>query len=159
MQPVCKSMERGTWSVRRVGIWLCALSIGVVGCSARRSYDVYVPGAEVARRALDVALQAWQSGKPIRTFADDGKVPVQPVDNAWLNGHKLHAYEIVGPVHGDSPRCFAVRLWVDNEAEEETVRYYVLGIKPLWVFRQDDFDKMLHWSCSPTESGSVASRR
>lgn len=141
------------------GLWfgVCALVVSSIGCDSGRSYEAYVPSPEAARAALDTALQAWQHGHPMSTIVDSGPVPIQPVDNVWVQGRKLRSYEVVAQVHGDSPRCFAVRLWLDHQTEAETVRYYVLGINPLWVFRQDDLDMTSHWGCPPAASGAVAS--
>src|SRR5579884_288358 len=129
-------------------LWALLVGLASTGC-AQRGYDDYVPSPQLARRALEDALQTWQRGEHVHTLDRGDSVPVQPVDSAWTAGHKLRSFEVVGETHGDSPRCFAVRLWLDNQNDEQLVRYYVLGIKPLWVFRQDDYDMMAHWECPP----------
>ncbi len=59
---------------------------------------------------------------------------------------RLLDYEVAGPlmVVGKS-RPFAVRLVLDAPRETIAARYIVMGRDPLWVFRQEDFDRMLHW--------------
>lgn len=42
-------------------------------------------------------------------------------------------------------RPFAVRLVLDKPSETVATRYLVMGQDPLWVFRQEDFERMLHW--------------
>jgi hypothetical protein len=57
---------------------------------------------------------------------------------------KLIAYEILGEVPGDTPRCFAVDLQYDPPRREKA-RFVVVGIDPLWVFRLEDYQLLAHW--------------
>jgi len=127
--------------------WLGLLLLGGAGCAGSgRSYDDYIPPRDQARQALEVSLTAWQHGRPPGRMDTDSP-PVQAVDCRWLAGQKLRAYEIVGEVHGDSPRCFAVKLMLKDPPQTQQVRYYVVGISPLWVLRQEDYDMLAHWEC------------
>jgi hypothetical protein len=62
-------------------------------------------------------------------------------------------------------RPFAVRLILGEPREIVATRYLVLGLDPLWVFRQEDFERMLHWehkmdgTAGPPSVGSVANGR
>jgi hypothetical protein len=127
--------------------WLGLLLLGGAGCAGGGGgYDAYIPPRDQARHALEVSLNAWQHGRPPGRMDTDAP-PVQAVDCKWLAGQKLRAYDIVGEVHGDSPRCFAVKLTLENPSQAQQVRYYVVGISPLWVLRQEDYDMLAHWEC------------
>jgi hypothetical protein len=60
-------------------------------------------------------------------------------------GQKLARYEIVGELPSDEGRLFAVRVHLENPAAEAKVNFLVVGIDPLWVFRQEDYQMVTHW--------------
>jgi hypothetical protein len=134
--------------------WALVL-LGAAGCGPRGD-ERYVPAEPVARQALEAALRAWQDGRPPGQF-DSAAAPVMVVDSGRRPGQRLRGHDILGEVHGDGPRCFAVRLLLDNPPEERKARYVVFGISPLWVFRQEDYETMAHWGCGgTTEKGPAA---
>jgi len=57
-------------------------------------------------------------------------------------GHKLGSFEIVShePNQG-GPQWFSVKLVLKKPAGEQMVRYCVLGNDPLWVYREEDYNK------------------
>jgi hypothetical protein len=127
--------------------WTLAL-LGVAGCS-RPGPEQYVPAEPDARQALETVLRAWQDGQapgPINTATP----PVVAVDTLRRPGQQLRRYAILGEVPGEGPRCFAVRLLLDSPEEEQKARFIILGISPLWVFRQEDYERMIHWECNMT---------
>ncbi len=110
----------------------------LVGCSreGKRTED-FTPPADKARQALEAALNHWKSGQ------QPGQVPgtsptVEVVDSKWKAGQKLKEFEILGEEPGTEPRFFKVRLTPPTGPAQE-VRYAVLGIDPLWVYREEDF--------------------
>ncbi len=125
--------------------WIFLAAI-LPGCSRVRSAERYVPDVESARAALAAALTAWQDDRPAGAITQVSP-PVQVVDCQRQAGRRLERYQILGEVAGDSPRCFAVRLVFDNPPDEQTVRYVVVGIDPLWVFHEDDYHMLAHWEC------------
>jgi hypothetical protein len=40
---------------------------------------------------------------------------------------------------------FTVKLTLEDPATELKARYVVVGIDPVWVFRQEDYDMLSHW--------------
>lgn len=60
-------------------------------------------------------------------------------------GQRLEEYQILGEVPGDAPRCFAVKATFSNPAAEERIRFVVIGIDPLWVWRHEDLELLSHW--------------
>jgi hypothetical protein len=133
----------------RPKLWVCvSVSCLAVVFIARwfleRSTANFVPSEATARVALDCALRDWQSGQASDTFSDES-MTVHSADSVRQSKRALQAYEILGPVAGDSPRCFAVRLELDGPRENVSTRYVVFGRNPYWVVRHDDLEMIAHW--------------
>jgi hypothetical protein len=134
---------------RRALPFLALLAMGPIlsacGWSGREEgFEGFTPSPELARTALAASLQAWKDGRPpgaVTTMTPT----VETVDTDRTPDRPLKAFEILGPVGGDDLRCFAVRLTFDDAPEEQVVRYVVLGKDPLWVYRQEDLERMTHW--------------
>lgn len=147
--------RRGIRVTRRIS--LAALAVGLAlpaaGCQARRAED-FIPSAESSRAALAAALDTWRNGgsrvEPIA--AADRKLGVEWVDNVRAPGRKLADYAILGETPATNARAFVVTLHLTDPPEEVKCRYLVVGIDPLWVFRQEDYDMLAHWDhVMPTE--------
>jgi hypothetical protein len=125
----------------RAAIVVAGLAVAA-GCSKGGGEERYVPAESNAREALTAALTKWKNGEPISGQVPVGKVKVQVLDQAWTNGVKLQEYDIVGeePPAGAGPRVFSVRL--KTAKGEQTARYYVFGIDPLWVCDEAGYKKM-----------------
>jgi hypothetical protein len=135
-------MTRRPWSL----VWVAAL---LGGCAGRPA-DRYVPSPDRARQALETALAAWQSGRPPGPV--EGTSPaVILVDSHRRPGQRLCGFAILGEVPGDGPRCFAVRLKLEDPPEEQRARFVLVGIDPLWVYRHEDYEMMAHWQCAQSE--------
>jgi hypothetical protein len=115
------------------------------GCRGRsEGYERYVPPPGPARAALAAVLDAWRDGHPPEeAVGPRGNVHV--VDKQRRPGQRLAQYEILGEIAADNARGFAVRLTLEDPDEHPVVRFLVLGVEPLWVFRQDDFEMISHW--------------
>jgi hypothetical protein len=105
-----------------------------------------VPPPDVARRALDRALDAWKAGLPA-AVGPEGKTPeVGLVDGDRIEERRLLGYEVLGPIDLGVGRGFTVRLKLDApEPDEPVVRYVVFGQEPVWVFRLEDYERISHW--------------
>jgi hypothetical protein len=131
--------------MRRLLLPAAALCVTVllasgVGCR-RSSYDRYTPAEAGAREALEVALTTWQNGgRPGRI--DGSSLPIEAVDSKWIAGQRLTQFEILGEEQADTARCFSVRLRLANGRGDQTVRYYVLGRGPVWVYREEDYQAL-----------------
>jgi hypothetical protein len=126
---------------------LAALLVGLqAGCGRGDGYARYVPEPQLAERALEAVLQAWQAGQPAGELRlADPPLNVQVADAGRLPGQRLVGYEILGEVSAEGPRSLMARLQLAEPAEEREVTYYLVGIDPLWVFRQEDYDIVVHW--------------
>ena len=139
---------------------------GIVGCArAPSGYERYVPNAAKAQAALDQVLAAWKNGEPVGALQSNLEpITIQVADSTRQPGQRLTDYELLGEISGEGPRTFAVRLTLDSPSQQREVRYYLVGIDPLWVFRQEDYDALAHWDVCRAEgapertSTSVAGR-
>ncbi len=115
---------------------LLVISVGCGGAPEKK----YIPKADLARRALDAALENWRLGAkhgPVNDFA----VPVNVFDARWQNGKKLESYEILNEVPSDGPKIFLVKMKLDEDKQENEIRYFVVGKDPLLIFREQDYNK------------------
>jgi hypothetical protein len=123
----------------------CLSAAAICGCARQAdTAKTFVPAPELSRAALEAVLIDWQTGLPPGQI-DRLPVTVQAIDQHRKEGQELEEFEILGEAPGSAPRCFAVRLKLRRPEAEEKVRYVVVGINPLWVFRQEDFDGLSHW--------------
>lgn len=126
----------GWWSILPVVLLIAS------GCGDKKRN--YTPSVATAEGALRQALDAWQAGKP------SGEIPgskpaIHVVDVGRKPAQTLAGYRILGETRGPSGRTFAVSLKLSNPEEELKTQYIVVGIDPLWVFRQDDYELLSHW--------------
>jgi hypothetical protein len=124
---------------------VAALALGGWGCRGRsEGFERYVPASGPARAAVAAVLDAWRDGRS----PGDGVGPrgdIHVVDHQRRPGQKLTRYEILGEVAADDARAFAVRLTFTDPDEEQVARLLAVGLDPLWVFRQEDFEMISHW--------------
>jgi hypothetical protein len=126
----------------RRALWLVAL-VALAGCGRQAGYERFVPAEQAARDALEKALASWQRGEPHGAVA--AAPAVQFVDTHHKPNQRLKAFAVLSLAPGEGPRVFTVRLTLDGPAEEVRARYVVLGIDPMWVMRQEDYDMTAHW--------------
>ena len=124
--------------------WL-ALAALLMGCGRGDPYARYVPSEDSAESALKAGLEAWKAGAATGPVADTAKPEVIVVDSWREPKQNLESYQILGEVPGNTPRCYAVRLNLGNPEAEQRVRFVIVGIDPLWVFRYEDFQLIGHW--------------
>jgi len=110
----------------------------LAGCSGRNSLSRYEPSKQVARNAIDSALKTWKTGVPLGPIA--GKPEINLFDERWQSGKKLESYEILEEVAGSEHPQFKVRLKIAG-SKEEVNEYLAVGIDPLLVFREKDYQK------------------
>jgi hypothetical protein len=115
----------------------------LLGCGSNRA-ERFVPDEAVARQALTVAMTAWQKNEGT-SLSLDGTTAIEVVDKHRRLGQSLVQFKILGEVSGIGGRSFEVELQLDNPSQTEHVRYIVVGINPLWVFRQEDYELLSHW--------------
>lgn len=122
-----------------------AVLIFTIGCAERADQSRYYPPEDKARTALEAGLNAWQQGSLTNEVPGTKGPAVGWIDNQRSPGQLLKAFEILGLAPGDGPRVFTVRLVLENPVAEIKTRFVVVGLDPVWVFRQEDYDMLIHW--------------
>lgn len=130
-------------SRRKLAVFVVAVGFASAGCGTGNPAAKYIPSEQDARGAIAAGLDAWKAGKPAGELPGT-KPLIYVVDSYRRPGEKLVAYQILGEVPGDAPRCFAVELELEP-ARTEKVRYVSVGIDPLWVFRMEDYQLLAQW--------------
>jgi hypothetical protein len=104
---------------------------------------------------VEDVLIAWQKGRPTGRV-DSALLPVAVyvVDSHRRSGQTLRSFKILGQVAGNGPRSFVVRLSLESPTEEKNIRYLVIGLDPLWVFREEDYTMLSHWDHGADEGGA-----
>ena len=122
--------------------WTAVLGFGLlIGCQ-KAGEEKFTPSEANARQALAAALTLWRDGQAKPAQFSHGKVKVEVIDQVWADGQKLQAFDIVGEeVIANGPRVFAVKL--KTAKGEQTVKYYVIGIDPLWIYGENDYRKQM----------------
>lgn len=131
------------WACTVAVAWcLCGLS---AGCGPQSGgQERFIPAPAIAAATITRALEAWQRGEPAGEVKGTKPV-VFVVDTYRREGQTLERFEVLGEVTGLTQRTYLIKLQFANPAAEEKVRYAVLGIDPLWVYRHEDLELLTHW--------------
>jgi hypothetical protein len=131
-----------------LGSWLIAgCALIAVGCNSGPTTERFVPAPERACQALEQALRSWQQGRPPGKLEAIANPAVILVDTCRRPEQALDQFTILGEAPGEGPRCFAVNLRLQNPEETQQVRFVIFGEDPLWVYRYENFEMMIHWEC------------
>jgi hypothetical protein len=133
-------VDRGT-SVA-IGAVIVFASLSVCGCRDRTGD--FKPSATTAQNALERALKDWKEGNPAGEIA--GSKPLIYVTDVNRNPKQsLDQFKILGEKQGRSGRTYAVELSLKHPDQQLKTEYIVVGIDPLWVYRREDFELLMHW--------------
>ncbi len=141
MTAVCNSVPRGL----DLRFLFLVVSLMPCGCGKFDRSPQFIPSVTVAESAVKAGMEAWKKGEPVGLVQGVTKPSVHVVDSHRKSGQQISGYEILGEVPGNAPRCFAVKAKLSGSETTERLRYIVVGIDPLWVFRQEDYDLLSHW--------------
>lgn len=139
-------MRRRTPAISRLARIVAALA--VLGCSSCRQ-DTHAgprggpPDSQAARRAVEIALAEWRDAPPLDLTTPTIR-PVMFVDQRRQPGQRLRDFAVLGESEMDGCRRFRVRLSLADPDESFLVDYYVFGRGPIWVYRAEDFDMIMH---------------
>jgi hypothetical protein len=150
------TVQRKLWlSFMLAAPGVAALAVYVMasfpGKSAEESFARFKPSEEVAQSALEAALRSWQKGEPPGELAGPKSPAIILNDTFRQPGQTLAHFKILGEAPGDGPRCFAVRVSLRNPDEEQSLRFVVYGVDPVWVYRYEDYEMYMHWECGREE--------
>ena len=140
------------WAIAIIGV------AGVFVCGCHDRADDFKPRTELAEIALVRALEAWKSGKTAGEIA--GTKPLIHVTDSNRNPMQaLEKFKILGETPGRSGRTYAVELSLKHPDEDLKTEYVIVGVDPLWVFRREDFELLMHWDHrmpkSPADTGKL----
>jgi hypothetical protein len=116
-----------------------------------------LPTTDVARTALEGALNSWRDGGKPGTL--QGMEPaVQVNDTPWSQGDRLGSYEILKEDTNGAEKKFTVRLTLTKPDRVEDVQYYVMGKGPVMVFRDQDYQRNINMEDGPSLSKSAGKK-
>lgn len=121
-----------------------ALILGtLLACGCGKTETDYKPTATAARDALTAGLTAWKEGKAAADLASaKGPPVVHFADYQWRGGKRLANFRVLDetPTLEGSTQMFRVELEVAGE-KPQSAEYYVVGIDPLWIMRDRDYQQ------------------
>lgn len=126
------------------------------GCGA--GAGAYTPPGETARQAVTATLDSWKAGG-MPGKIEPAPAPTQAVDSTWQNGQKLESYSIVDEQPEEPAKRFTVKLKLKGAKAETEAAYMVLGRDPVWVYRQEDYDRMINMDNNPQPGRRTGRRR
>ena len=114
-----------------------------------------LPERSAARIAVARSLARWRDSLESETTGSKSEQVVF-VDQQRRPGQRLRAFAILGDFELESCQCFKVRLDLTEPDESILAVYYVFGQSPMWVYRSEDFDRIMHWEMDmPSASESA----
>jgi hypothetical protein len=116
----------------------------ISGCEPPPEPIPIVPDTAKGRQAIEALMATWKDGHP--TGIIEPTTPrVQVVDTHRKPGQKLAGFEILSDSADSRVRTFSVRVSLLEPEERPVVRFLVVGIDPILVFRQEDYELLMHW--------------
>jgi hypothetical protein len=119
-----------------------------------------LPDRSVARQAIERSLEEWRTSPQSDTTAAGRTVIF--VDRERQPGQKLREFAVLGDSEVDNRRRFVARLSLAEPDESILAAYYVFGNDPTWVYRAEEFDRMMNMDMDmapPEPAASVDSSR
>lgn len=116
------------------------------GTGPRPDRGWHLPEPDVAYRAVEDALRAWRDSPLIERTTPSIR-PVMFVEQQQPPGQRLREFDILGETQGyedQGYRRFLVRLSLSEPEDSLVAAYYVFGQGPIWVYRSEDFDMIMH---------------
>lgn len=117
----------------------------LLGCGPREDPNrTPLPTPEDARKAIVAAMESWKSGGPTgRVIAGPPRVQIN--DSFRRPGQRPVGYDLLGQTRRERAISYVVRVRFADPEATETIRFVLLGIDPVLVFRQEDYDLISNW--------------
>ncbi|MDB5353400.1 MAG: hypothetical protein JWN86_4647 [Planctomycetota bacterium] len=127
------------------------VAVSCFGCTGpTKPGGSMVPDVGTARKAIELAMASWKAGKPTGVI-ESGSPRIQVADSFRQPGQRLERYEILGEAQADKSRDVTVRAFCSNPETIAVIRYRVIGIDPVHVIREEDYQLMSHWEHKMTD--------
>jgi len=138
IQPVARPRLRSGWPI------VALVAAALLGCEPDPGPTPIVPDSTRGRQAIDVAMAAWKARHP-PGIVEPTSPRVQVVDSHRKPGQHLLDYEILSDSADVRVRTFRLRLTLSDSEDRPVVRFLIVGIDPILVFRQEDYELLMHW--------------
>ncbi len=133
--------------MRPTAVYLLTLSM-LAGCGGG---PAPLPSNDAARQALRTSLDAWKAGKPASSLAGE-KPSIEAVDFEWKAGKILTDYTLGDEAPGQGTQTLSATLTLKGQPPSKPVRYMVLGLDPVRVYRDEDFNRAMAMDNAPSAS-------
>jgi hypothetical protein len=110
-----------------------------------------LPSTTASRQALQASLDVWKAGKPASGLSAE-KPSIEVVDFEWKAGKVLTEYVIGDETPGQGTQTFSATLTLKGEPASKSVQYMVLGLDPIRIYRDEDFNRAMNMDNSPAPS-------
>jgi hypothetical protein len=126
---------------------LCGASVVIFcsscGTNSSSNSQGRLPDSALARRAVETSLGKWHDSPDLPTTSKPSPSVVF-VDQQRRPGQRLLAFAVLGESEIEGCRRFLVKLSLAEPDESILVAYYVFGQDPIWVYRREDLDMIMH---------------
>jgi hypothetical protein len=101
-----------------------------------------MPPESRSRDALQLVLTAWKDGKTAKQIGETKPV-ISAFDARWRAGDKLEDFQIESvQAEAGKPVWFNVSLKMKAPSKLVKAKYVVIGIDPIMVYREEDYNKL-----------------
>jgi hypothetical protein len=130
--------------MRRRALFLITLA-ALAGCGGG---SAPLPSTVAARQALQTSLDAWKAGKPASSLAAV-KPSIEIVDFEWKAGKVLSDYTLGQEAPGQGIQTLSASITIKGEPGPKEVKYMVLGLDPMRIFRDEDYNRAMNMDNAP----------
>lgn len=117
-----------------------------------------LPTVKDARQALTDGLTAWKAARPSSSLAEVTP-KIDFVDFEWKAGKVLSDFTIGSDAADQGTQIFSVSLTVAGEPKAKDVKYMVLGLDPVHIYRDEDYTRAMNMEDGPAPSKTQAKTR
>ncbi len=147
-------MSHAKKSILLALLWTATVLFGAPGCAERvNPDDPMLPDVLTAKKAIEATMVAWKAGRPTGNI-EEGSPRIQVADSFRVPGQMLERHEILGETKSEKSRDMTVKVIFSNPAETQIIRYRVIGIDPVLVIREEDYQLIAHWDHKMTEESA-----
>ena len=136
--------------MRRRALFLTMLA-ALAGCGGG---SAPLPSANDARQALQTSLDAWKAGKPASSLAAE-KPSIEFVDFEWKAGKALTEFSLGQEAPGQGVQTLSATLTLKGEPGPKEVKYMVLGLEPMRIFRDEDYNRAMNMDNAPAPANKT----
>jgi hypothetical protein len=136
--------------MRRRALFLITLA-ALVGCGGG---PAPLPSTVEARQALQMSLDAWKTGKPAASLVGE-KPSIEIVDYEWKAGKVLSDYTLGQEAPGQGVQTFSASLTIKGEPGPKEVKYMILGLDPMRIFRDEDYNRAMNMDNAPAPANKT----